>query len=143
MSNISKRTFLGIGLGAVAGAAGIGYAMTASTAAGFEHIAMTAEEIQSSGALVVDIRTPGEWRQTGVIEGAKLVEFDFDNPATFLPQIQAELADGRDLILICRSGNRTQAAARYLTGQIDNRIVSVRGGIRGVISGGYRPVAPG
>jgi len=140
MSNISKRTFLGIGLGAVAGAAGIGYAMTASTAAGFEHIAMTAEEIQSSGALVVDIRTPGEWRQTGVIEGARQVEFNFDNPATFLPQIAADLTDGQDLILYCRSGNRTQVVAKYLAEQIDNRIVSVKGGIRQVVSKGYQTV---
>ncbi|GGD27280.1 rhodanese-like domain-containing protein [Sinisalibacter lacisalsi] len=140
MSTITKRTFLGIGLGAVAGAAGIGYAMTNVSAAGFEHRFMTVEEMQATGGLIVDIRTPPEWVETGVIDGARLVTFN--DPASFLARVGPEIADGRDLVLICRSGNRTSAAARALEGRIPNRIVSVDGGMGKVISDGYKTVPP-
>lgn len=141
MSNINKRSFLGIGLAAIAGAAGIGYAMTATGEAGYEQTFMTVDEMRATGGLIVDIRTAPEWVETGVIEGATLETFR--DPASFLAQVGPEIADGRDLILICRSGNRTGAAARALAGTIPNRIVSIDGGMRKVISGGYRPVSPG
>ncbi len=140
MSTQTRRAVLTLGLGAIV-AGGIGSQGWAdSQRGGFEHVFMTAEEIQASGALVIDIRTPPEWAQTGVIEGAKLVEFDFNRPATFLPQIAADLADGRDLILYCRSGNRSQVVGDFLSRQIDNRIISVAGGIKKVIADGYKPV---
>lgn len=140
MSNISKRSFLGLGLAAVAGVGGIGYAMTATGEAGFEHRAMSVDEMKATGGLIVDIRTPQEWVQTGVIDGATLETFR--DPQSFLAQIGPEIADGRDLILVCRSGNRTAAAARALEGRIPNRIVSVDGGMGRIISSGYRTVPP-
>ncbi|SMH36121.1 rhodanese-like domain-containing protein [Maritimibacter sp. HL-12] len=140
MSNISKRSFLGIGIGALAGAVGIGYAMTNTSAAGFEHRFMSVEEMQATGGLIVDIRTPPEWVETGVIDGARLVTFN--DPESFLAQVGPAIADGRDLVLICRSGNRTAAAARALEGVIPNRIVSVDGGMRKVIGDGYKTVPP-
>lgn len=140
MSNITKRSFLGIGVGAVVGAVGIGYAMTNTGSAGFEHRFMTVEEMRATGGLIVDIRTPPEWVETGVIDGARLVTFN--DPASFLARVGPEIADGRDLVLICRSGNRTSAAARALEGKIPNRIVSVDGGMRKVIGDGYKTVPP-
>lgn len=141
MSDITKRNFMWIGLGAVAVAAGAGFAMNSTgSAPGYEHRAMTVDEMKAGDALIVDIRTPAEWRETGVIEGAKLVTFT--DPASFLARLGPELADGRDLILVCRSGNRTQAAAKALQGKIENRIVSVAGGMKQIIAGGYRTVRP-
>jgi len=141
--SVNKRQFMMMGLGALA-FGGVGIAVLASQGRpqAFEHVSMPVDEMQAGGALLVDIRTPPEWVQTGVIEGARLVTFDFQNPAGFLPQIAGEIADGRDLILICRSGNRTQSAADYLTGQIENRVVSIAGGMKGVIGAGYSPVPP-
>lgn len=141
MSGLTKRQFLGFGVAAVAGVAGIGYAISSTSgAAGYEHGYLTVEQMKETGGLIVDIRTAPEWRETGVIDGAELVTFK--DPASFLAQIGPEIADGRDLILICRSGNRTNAAARALAGRIPNRIVSVDGGMRRVISGGYQTVPP-
>ena len=77
---------------------------------GFEHKVMTVDEMKAAGALIVDIRTPPEWYQTGVIEGAKLVTFQ--DPLSFLGAIKDEIADGRDIVLVCRSGNRTSASPR-------------------------------
>jgi rhodanese-related sulfurtransferase len=44
------------------------------------------------------------------------------------------------LILVCRSGRRTAAAADALAGVIPNRIISVDGGMIAVVQGGYSPV---
>jgi rhodanese-related sulfurtransferase len=144
MNRQTKRQFLMMGLGAVAfgGAAVAVMAMSGGAPDGWEHRVMAVDEMTANTALLVDIRTPPEWVQTGVIDGATLITFDFDKPDTFLPQIAAEIADGRDLVLICRSGNRTQLAAEFLAKQIDNRIVSIEGGIKKVIASGYRPVPP-
>lgn len=142
MSTMTRRAVLALGAGAVVAGA-VGYAVMAKgpeARPGFEHVFMTGDEIAASDALVVDIRTPPEWAQTGVIEGAELIEFDFDHPNTFLPKIAADLADGGDLILYCRSGNRSQVVGEFLAKQIPNRIISIEGGIKKVIANGYRPV---
>ncbi|PTE13422.1 rhodanese-like domain-containing protein [Pseudogemmobacter blasticus] len=103
--------------------------------------ALTVEQMQASGALVVDIRTPEEWAETGVIDGAKLVTFtDADS---FLAAIGPEIADGRDLVLVCRSGRRSGIAAEALAEVIPNRVISQQGGMVGLVAGGYSPVPPG
>ena len=103
--------------------------------------ALTVEQMQASGALVVDIRTPEEWAETGVIDGAKLVTFtDADS---FLAAVGPEIADGRDLVLVCRSGRRSGIAAEALAGVIPNRVISQQGGMVGLVAGGYSPVPPG
>lgn len=107
---------------------------------GYEHKVMSVEEMTSPDVVLVDIRTPPEWVETGVIKGAALVEFR--GAESFLRTVGPALADGRDLVLICRSGNRTQAAARALSGMIENKIISVEGGMKRVIAGGYQTVKP-
>ncbi len=108
---------------------------------GFEHKVMTVDEMTASGALVVDIRTPPEWYQTGVIEGAKLIPFQ--DPQSFIDQIKDDIADGRDVVLVCRSGSRTQAAGMYLAQMLDNQVISAAGGMIEIVGRqGYQPVAP-
>ncbi len=141
MSNISKRGFLALGLGAVV-LAGAGYAFTAGSkgTAAIEYRAMSVDEMKADGGLIVDIRTPPEWAETGVIDGAALLTFN--DPQSFLAQVKPALADGRDLILICHSGNRSSRAAQALEGLIPNKIISVDGGMSRVIASGYQTVAP-
>ncbi|WP_417243422.1 rhodanese-like domain-containing protein [Celeribacter sp.] len=141
MTNLSRRALLTLGAGAVAvvvlGAMTYAPRRTAH-AASFEHQYMTVSEMEQGGGLIVDIRTPPEWVDTGVIDGAALVTFN--DPDSFLARIGPQIADGRDIYLICRSGNRTQRAADLLSGMIDNRIVSVAGGMKEQIKQGYQPV---
>lgn len=102
---------------------------------------MTVDQMKADGALIVDIRTPEEWAETGVIDGAKLVTFT--DPESFLAAVGPELADGRDLVLVCRSGRRSGAAAEALQSLIPNRIVSQDGGMSVLIGAGYQAVPPG
>lgn len=109
-------------------------------AEGFETRPLTVAEMQASGGVIVDIRTPEEWAETGVIEGARLVTFE--GAQAFIAALGPDLADGRDLILVCRSGRRTAAAAEALQSMIPNRIVTVEGGMGRIIGEGYQTVAP-
>lgn len=109
-------------------------------AEGYETQALSVEEMKATGGVIVDIRRPEEWVETGVIAGAKLVTFE--GAQSFIAAIGPDLADGRDLILICRSGRRSAAAAEALQSMIPNRIVSVEGGMGRIIDEGYQAVAP-
>jgi rhodanese-related sulfurtransferase len=107
----------------------------------YEHKIMSVDEMRASGALVVDIRTQPEWYQTGVIEGARLITFH--DPNAFVAEIGPDIADGRDVVLVCRSGSRTQAAGMYLAQMIPNKVISAEGGMIEVVARqGYQPVAP-
>lgn len=106
----------------------------------FETKPMTVPEMQANGGLIVDIRTPEEWAETGVIDGARLVTFV--DTQSFIAAVGAEIADGRDLILVCRSGRRSGAAAQALRMMIPNHIISVDGGMSLIIDGGYQTVQP-
>ncbi|MDO8311224.1 MAG: rhodanese-like domain-containing protein [Sideroxyarcus sp.] len=109
-------------------------------AKGYEVKTLSVEEALASGALVVDIRNPEEWRETGVIEGAKLVTFR--DPESFLAAVGDDLKDGRDLVLVCRSGRRTAAAAGALAGTIPNTIISLDGGMGRLMREGLQTVPP-
>lgn len=126
------------GLGVVAMLTGQGHAE-----AGYAHEPLTVEEMRARGALIVDIRTPPEWAETGVIEGAELVTFEGAGSfaGTFLAALGDKITDGREVVLVCRSGNRTQAAAGALAGRIPNKVTSVEGGMKRLMREGYRPVA--
>ncbi|MBW6507333.1 MAG: rhodanese-like domain-containing protein [Rhodobacteraceae bacterium] len=143
MNAITKRQFLTFGLGALAlGGAGYGWILRSGAQAtpGFERMEMTVAQMQASNALIVDIRRPDEWLDTGVIDSARLVTFV--SPQSFLDVIGPEIADGRDLVLICRSGNRSSLAAEALAGMIPNRIISIDGGMSQQIAQGYQTVRP-
>lgn len=112
----------------------------AAHAEGYETKALSVAEMQANGGLIVDIRTPEEWAETGVIDGAKL--HTFEGAQGLIAALGPDLADGRDLILVCRSGRRTAAAAEALQSMIPNRIISVEGGMGRIIGEGYQTVAP-
>ncbi|PID35986.1 MAG: sulfurtransferase [Rhodobacterales bacterium] len=105
----------------------------------FEHREATLAEMRAPDALLVDIRTAPEWVDTGVIPEAELVTFTY--PDVFLEDIRGQLGD-KKLVLICRTGNRSGRAAQILSEMIDNPILSVDGGMRDLIAGGYKTSAP-
>ena len=78
-------------------------------------------QLTARGIPLIDIRTPGEWRNTGVIPGSRLLTF-FDeagraNAPQWLERARSVARPDRPVIVICRSGNRTQAVARFLSEQ--------------------------
>jgi rhodanese-related sulfurtransferase len=100
--------------------------------------------LKAEGVPVFDIRRPEEWRQTGIVEGSrKLTAVDGSGRLSgdFLPTFTAEVSKDQPVILICRTGNRTSALAKYLGEQAGySKIYNVRNGITGWI-GEKNPVA--
>ena len=102
--------------------------------------------LMASGVALIDIRTAGEWKSTGVIPGSKLLTF-FDekgnaNPAQWLASAKGIATPDQPVILICRSGNRTRAATQFLSEQAGYKTVyNVSSGLLGWL-GENRPVVP-
>jgi rhodanese-related sulfurtransferase len=77
---------------------------------------------QREGAILVDVREPEEWRR-GRAPGARHI------PLGALGKRIGELPRDRDVLLICRSGNRSGMAQRTLRGQGYDRALNVAGGM--------------
>jgi rhodanese-related sulfurtransferase len=92
--------------------------------------------LRAEGLTLVDVRTPGEWQQTGVVEGSQLVmlvdEAGRSDPEEWKKQMAAVSDPTQPVILICRSGNRSNVGAKILGQQNPYRkIYNVREGING------------
>lgn len=93
------------------------------------------EQLIAKGVPVIDIRTAPEWAETGVVQGSHLLTF-FDergaaNPANWLAKAQQFTRPDAPVILICRSGNRTRDAGRFLSERAGFKTVyHVKGGIK-------------
>lgn len=90
----------------------------------------------ADGLPVVDVRTPGEWQQTGVVAGSQLVmlvdEAGRSDPELWKRQMSKVVDPTKPVVLICRSGNRSNVGARILQEQNPHRkIYNVREGING------------
>ncbi|HEX8966420.1 MAG TPA: rhodanese-like domain-containing protein [Chloroflexota bacterium] len=77
---------------------------------------------QSAGAVLIDVRQPEEWRQ-GHAPKARLI------PLGALQSHLAEIPRDREVLLICRSGNRSGAAQRQLLRLGYQQVYNVAGGM--------------
>ena len=99
----------------------------------------------ASGVPVIDIRTEGEWKTTGVIAGSKQLTF-FDEQGNAVPgwleKAKAVAKPDQPVILVCRSGNRTKAATQFLSQQAGYKTVyNVSKGLNAWIGEG-KPLVP-
>lgn len=83
---------------------------------------------------LLDIRTPEEWRETGVAQGAwPLNLYDQRFPERlFLAQ---ELAEGRPVALICRTGNRSGGVMNSLRASSYAGFLDISEGMAGSTAG--------
>jgi rhodanese-related sulfurtransferase len=77
------------------------------------------QAMQAQGALVVDVRTPGEWKTTGLIPGSKgLTYFDSTggyNKQAWLKQLKPlQTSPEQAVVLVCRSGHRSATVGKML-----------------------------
>ena len=97
----------------------------------------------AQGVPVYDVRRAEEWRATGVVEGSHTLTYvdksGRPNPE-FLPRFTAEVGKNDPVVLICRTGSRTDKLARELMEKHGyTRVYNVRDGIVGWI-GDKNPV---
>jgi rhodanese-related sulfurtransferase len=73
-----------------------------------------AKLVASGKAVVVDVREPSEWAETGVVTGAVLLpKSDFDAKQALWKPFLEKVGD-KEIILYCRSGRRAGAIAAIL-----------------------------
>jgi rhodanese-related sulfurtransferase len=82
-----------------------------------------AETKQKTGATIVDVREPHEWRE-GYIPGAKLI------PLGSLAKRVQELDPSKEIVTVCRSGNRSISAALILQRAGYKHVSSMAGGMK-------------
>lgn len=93
-----------------------------------------AYEMYQSGALLVDVRTQAEYDEAH-IPGSVLIPLDE------LPDRLAEIPTDRDVVVVCRSGNRSKEGTAILRDAGYPRVTCMTGGIRDWTAAGY-PVEP-
>lgn len=125
----------------------LGISMAAAQAEVVDIDAAELARLTAEGVPLIDIRTEGEWKSSGIIAGSKLLTF-FDerghaDPAQWLERARSIAAGtAQPVILICRSGSRTRAVARFLSEQAGyKKIYHVSRGIGGWVGEG-RPLIP-
>ncbi len=103
---------------------------------------------KAKAPVLIDIRRPEEWRQTGVIAGSHLLTF-FDRKGNYnineWMQAFSKIVKDKEteFILICRSGNRTGIVSKFLDKNLQYKKVNhLSRGIKHWIKEGYPVVAP-
>ncbi len=105
---------------------------TSSTAAGGlppEVDVATAASMQADGAFVLDVREPDEW-VAGHIEGATLI------PLGELASRTGEVPADMEVVVVCRSGNRSAQGRDILLDAGYSDVTSMAGGMNDWISAG-------
>jgi rhodanese-related sulfurtransferase len=89
-------------------------------------------EAMAGTVVLVDIRTPGEWQDTGVPASAHAVTMHQDGPA-FLAGLKAAMGGDttRPLAIICHSGNRTSTIYADLQRAGFPNLINVAEGVGG------------
>ncbi len=110
--------------------------LTISLVAGVKDLDVKSfEQAKKSGVPVIDIRTPEEWRETGIIEGSYPIMF-FDSAGrydlnSFLNRL-GQLGIGKEtpFVLVCRSANRTKMVGDFLSDKLGyKKVYELKGGI--------------
>ena len=81
-----------------------------------------AHQLRADGAFMLDVREPDEWN-SGHIPGATLV------PLGQLPDRLNELPVDQEIVVVCRSGNRSATGRDILLDAGFNQVTSMAGGM--------------
>ena len=122
----------------------IGLLITATALmAELQHVWATPQFVENN-VKIIDIRTPAEWRETGIVKGSYTIMF-FDekgnfNVETFLKQLDMVVKKDESFALICRIGSRTGMVSEFLSEKLGYKVINLKGGIMKMIHEGYKTV---
>lgn len=78
--------------------------------------------VTDNDAVLVDVREPYEWQQTGVLPDSRLISMGE------LPASLDQLEPDTPILVVCRTGNRSQHAAAWLEAH-GYRAANLAGGV--------------
>jgi len=101
-------------------------------------------ELLNSGITIIDIRTPAEWKDTGLIKGAVPITF-FDERGNydvyvFMKELKAHVKENQEFALICHVGSRTSLLADFLDQEYHMKVINLLGGMDYLHKKGYKTV---
>lgn len=103
------------------------------------------QEMLTKKIPIVDIRTPGEWRETGLLKGAIPIMFFNEkgeyNIPKFLEELNAKVDTKKPFALICRTGSRTGMVSQFLSQKLHYQVINLRGGMM-YANGKNLPITP-
>lgn len=85
------------------------------------------QRLESGASILVDVRGPSEWAQTGVASGAHRIQMGAPD---FVAKLEAlrKREPSKAIDLICRSGARSGSVQRALADMGWSEVYNVRGG---------------
>ena len=91
------------------------------------------QELLNSKTPIVDIRTPDEWRETGLLKNAIPIMFFNERGGydlnDWLKELNAKVDTSKPFALICHTGNRTSMLAPYLAKELGYKVINLKGGM--------------
>lgn len=133
----ANRPWLWAGLAAVAVIAAGAFFFWQSSASGLpaEISVAQAFEKRAAGAFILDVREPSEWNEFHV-PGSTLI------PLGQLADRVSEVPQDQEVVVVCRSGNRSQQGRDILKQAGFTQVTSMTGGVREWQAAGY-PIVTG
>jgi len=82
---------------------------------------------------IVDIRTPGEWKETGLLKRAIPIML-FDEKGNydlrvFLDKLNKAVDTTKPFAIICRTGSRTKLLATFLSQKLNYNVINLKSGM--------------
>ena len=91
------------------------------------------QKILSKHIPIVDIRTTGEWKETGILKGAIPIMFFNEQGGYdikgFLKELNAKVDTTKPFAIICRTGSRTTMLSGFLSKELNYDIINLTGGM--------------
>jgi len=100
------------------------------------------QELLDSGIKVIDIRTPQEWKETGLVKGAIPITFWYSDGSydlrLFMSTLMQHVKEGEKFALICHVGSRTAEVSAFLAQEYNMKVVNLLGGMEYLMKKGYQ-----
>jgi rhodanese-related sulfurtransferase len=92
-----------------------------------------AYQMRENGAFILDVRTQEEWVEVHIPDSTLIPLEELETRISEVPQ-------GVDIVVVCRSGNRSFEAATILLEAGYDKVFSMAGGVNEWIIAGYESV---
>jgi len=117
-------SWLLLGLAILAALAGLSACAPAPVAEGLAREVSVAQagELRDAGAFILDVRTPEEWNQVHIPDSTLI-------PLDQLPSRLAEVPQDEQIVVVCRSGNRSAEGRNILLNAGFPEVTSMAGGV--------------
>jgi rhodanese-related sulfurtransferase len=104
------------------------------------------QELLDKKIPLVDVRTQGEWEETGLLKGAIPIVFFSERGEPlindFLQKLNQKVDTRKPFAIICHVGSRTAVIASWLSKELGYNVINIQGGMEYATKGAKLPTYP-